>query len=115
MRNYSSPAATLSPKSVRNSTFPMKCAGDRLHIQRHLAQFQLSKIQRTMKIFINKKAFLIPARMLLIFLIYMGVYSSIEKLTTTHINETLSIAIAVISVLLEIFFSTIYKQIGQKS
>jgi len=55
------------------------------------------------------------ARVFLGYLIFMGVYSSIEKLTTFHIGQPLLIVVVVITTILELSYFSYYKSIGRKS
>jgi len=68
-----------------------------------------------MKPFIPKNLMLIPTKAAIIFLIYMGAYSSIEKLTDFHITTTLSVALISLAVIAESLLFAYYKSIGRSS
>ncbi|AIO42322.1 putative membrane protein [Burkholderia cenocepacia] len=60
------------------------------------------------------KAPILIFRFILGYLIFMGVYSSIEKLTHFHVDHILLIVIVIITTILELFYFTYYKKIGKK-
>ncbi|WP_179405497.1 hypothetical protein [Burkholderia guangdongensis] len=57
--------------------------------------------------------FLSSIRAFIVFLIYMGIYSSIEKLTPLDVDQTLSSVIAVISFVVGAFLHKIYRPSGR--
>lgn len=59
------------------------------------------------------KAQILIFRFVLGYLIFMGVYSSTEKLTHLHVDHPLLIAIVIITTILELFYFTYYKKIGK--
>lgn len=62
-----------------------------------------------------KRVLIAPARFLLGYLIFIGVYSTVKNLTTFHIGQSLLIAIVAITTILEISYFTYYKSIGRTS
>jgi hypothetical protein len=91
------------------AAFLISCIFFERNLIRQAAGEEISTRPNTDRTKAFNQLLLSSARASIIFLIYMGIYSSLEKLTLLHVDQTLSLGIAVISLFLGAFLPKLYR------